>query len=112
MRRAQVCFSGDLSLLLEPYDERKGGIAEPPGFRVLWRPGLTTNGSFGCRDANEASWSQPVDAVERIVDPTTEPPAFVDGDSSYGNLDNVKVLGTTAATVASVPLHDRQEGEI
>nr|WP_271553776.1 isocitrate lyase/phosphoenolpyruvate mutase family protein [Bradyrhizobium sp. CCBAU 45394] len=46
---------------------------------------------MGYRDANEASWSQLVDVVERIGD-SAELPVLVDGDSGFGNFNNARLL--------------------
>ncbi|WP_346658131.1 isocitrate lyase/phosphoenolpyruvate mutase family protein [Bradyrhizobium sp. 154] len=40
--------------------------------------------SRGYRDANEASWTQFLQSVERIV-ASAEPPVLVDGDGGFGN---------------------------
>ncbi|WP_404536914.1 isocitrate lyase/phosphoenolpyruvate mutase family protein [Bradyrhizobium ottawaense] len=50
----------------------------------LWASGLSIASSLGYRDANEASWSQLVQSVERMVD-STELAVLVDGDGGFGN---------------------------
>lgn len=79
--RAEVCSNGELSFLMEAHDGLSARIAERSGFKRLWASGLSIASSLGFRDANEASWSQLVESVERIVD-TTELPVLVDGDGA------------------------------
>ncbi|WP_407152488.1 phosphoenolpyruvate mutase [Bradyrhizobium sp. ORS 86] len=89
--RAQVCCSSDLSFLMEAHDGLSAAIAERAGFKGLWASGLSIACSLGYRDANEASWSQVVDVVERIVD-TSQLPVLVDGDGGFGNFNNARLL--------------------
>ncbi|KRR09350.1 phosphoenolpyruvate phosphomutase [Bradyrhizobium valentinum] len=89
--RAQVCSSSELSFLMEAHDGLSAAIAERAGFKGLWASGLSIACSLGYRDANEASWNQLVDAVERIVD-STQLPVLVDGDGGFGNFNNARLL--------------------
>ncbi|MFB6464038.1 phosphoenolpyruvate mutase [Bradyrhizobium tunisiense] len=89
--RAEICSKSDLSFLMEAHDALSGAIAKRAGFKGLWASGLSIASSLGYRDANEASWSQLVDVVERIVD-STELPVLVDGDSGFGNFNNARLL--------------------
>jgi len=89
--REQICFSRELSFLMEAHDGLSGAIAEQAGFRGVWASGLSISCSLGYRDANEASWTQVVDAVERIGD-STELPGLGDGDSGCGNFNNARLL--------------------
>lgn len=89
--RAQVCSNNELSFLMEAHDGLSGAIAKRAGFKGLWASGLSIACSLGYRDANEASWSQVVDVVERIVD-STELPVLVDGDGGFGNFNNARLL--------------------
>lgn len=82
--RAEICSNGELSYLMEAHDGLSARNAERPGFKGLWASGLSIASSLGFRDANEASWSQLVESVERIVD-STELPVLVDGDGGFGN---------------------------
>ncbi|MCG2633090.1 MULTISPECIES: phosphoenolpyruvate mutase [Bradyrhizobium] len=91
MLRAQICSNRDLSFLMEAHDALSGAIAKRAGFKGLWASGLAIASSLGYRDANEASWSQLVDVVERIVD-STELPVLVDGDGGFGNFNNARLL--------------------
>jgi len=89
--RAQVCSNGELSFLMEAHDGLSATIAQRSGFKGLWASGLSIACSLGYRDANEASWSQLVDAVERIVD-SSQLPVLVDGDGGFGNFNNARLL--------------------
>lgn len=89
--RAQICSNRDLSFVMEAHDALSGLIAKRAGFKALWASGLSIASSLGYRDANEASWSELVDVVERIVD-ATELPVLVDGDGGFGNFNNARLL--------------------
>lgn len=79
--RREVCTIAELSFLMEAHDGLSAAIAERAGFKGLWASGQSIACSLGYPDANEASWSQLVDAVERIVD-SSQLPVLVDGDGS------------------------------
>lgn len=89
--RAEIYSKSDLLFLMEAHDALSGAIAKRAGFKGLWASGLSIASSLGYRDANEASWSQFVDVVERIVD-STELPVLVDGDGGFGNFNNARLL--------------------
>jgi len=91
MLRAQVCSHGELSFLMEAHDSLSATIAQRSGFKGLWASGLSIACSLGYRDANEASWSQFVDAVERMVD-SSHLPVLVDGDGGFGHFNNARLL--------------------
>jgi phosphoenolpyruvate phosphomutase len=106
--RRQICSNQQLCFLMEAHDGLSGAIAERVGFRGLWASGLSISCSLGYRDANEASWTQVVDAVERIVD-STELPVLVDGDSGFGNFNNARLLARKLRQrgAAGVALEDK-----
>jgi phosphoenolpyruvate phosphomutase len=87
----ELILSNDLSFLMEAHDGLSAAIAERAGFRGLWASGLSISSALGYRDANEASWTQVVDVVERMVD-ATNIPVLVDGDSGFGNFNNARLL--------------------
>ncbi|WP_342710021.1 phosphoenolpyruvate mutase [Bradyrhizobium sp. B124] len=89
--RAQVCSKNTLSFLMEAHDGLSATIAQRAGFKGLWASGRSIASSLGYRDANEASWGQLVDAVERIVD-SGQLPVLVDGDGGFGNFNNARLL--------------------
>lgn len=89
--RGEISSKTTVSFLMEAHDALSGAIAKRAGFKSLWASGLSIASSLGYRDANEASWSQLVDVVERIVD-STELPVLVDGDGGFGNFNNARLL--------------------
>lgn len=89
--RAEICSKSDLLFLMEAHDALSGAIAKRAGFKGLWASGLSIASCLGYRDANEASCSQFVDVVERIVD-SSELPVLVDGDGGFGNFNNARLL--------------------
>lgn len=89
--RDEICSKTTVSFLMEAHDALSAAIAKRAGFKSLWASGLSIASSLGYRDANEASWSQLVDVVERIVD-STELPVLVDGDGGFGNFNNARLL--------------------
>lgn len=91
MLRAEICCKRTLYFLMEAHDALSGAIAKRAGFKGLWASGLSIASSLGYRDVNEASWSQLVDVVERIVD-ATELPVLVDGDGGFGNFNNARLV--------------------
>jgi phosphoenolpyruvate phosphomutase len=87
----ELILSNDLAFLMEAHDALSAAVAERAGFRGLWASGLSISSALGYRDANEASWTQVVDVVERMVD-ATNIPVLVDGDSGFGNFNNARLL--------------------
>jgi phosphoenolpyruvate phosphomutase len=81
----------NLAFLMEAHDALSAAIAQRAGFKGLWASGLSISSALGFRDANEASWTQIVDVVERIVD-ATNVPVLVDGDSGFGNFNNARLV--------------------
>jgi phosphoenolpyruvate phosphomutase len=88
--RTLVCDGSKLSFLMEAHDALSAAIAEHAGFEGLWASGLSIASTLGFRDANEASWTQVVDTVERMADATAMP-ILVDGDSGFGNFNNARL---------------------
>lgn len=80
----------ELSFLMEAHDALSASVAERAGFKGLWASGLSISSSLGYRDANEASWTQVVDVVERMADAVSVP-ILVDGDSGFGNFNNARL---------------------
>jgi phosphoenolpyruvate phosphomutase len=88
--RKQI-FSPELNFLMEAHNGISAKIAEEAGFKGLWASGLTISTSLGLRDSNEASWTQVLDVLEYMADATSLP-ILVDGDTGYGNFNNVRRL--------------------
>ncbi len=88
--RAEICSPG-LSFLMEAHNGLSARIVEEAGFRGIWASGLTISASLGLRDSNEASWTQVLDVLEYMADAAAIP-ILVDGDTGYGNFNNVRRL--------------------
>jgi phosphoenolpyruvate phosphomutase len=86
----ELLDSSELHFLMEAHDALSAAIVERSGFKGLWASGLSIASSLGFRDANEASWTQVVEVVERMADATTVP-ILVDGDSGFGNFNNARL---------------------
>ncbi|KAA3509354.1 phosphoenolpyruvate mutase [Agrobacterium vitis] len=85
--------SQELEFVMEAHDGLSAAISARAGFKALWASGLSISSSLGYRDANEASWTQVVDVVERMAD-ASGLPILVDGDSGFGNFNNARLLAT------------------
>ena len=59
--------------------------------RAIWASGLTVSAALGVRDNNEASWTQVLEVLEFMADATSVP-ILLDGDTGYGNFNNVRRL--------------------
>jgi phosphoenolpyruvate phosphomutase len=66
-------------------------VVEEAGFPGIWASGLCLSAQFGVRDNNEASWTQVLEMLEFMADATTVP-ILLDGDTGYGNFNNVRRL--------------------
>src|SRR5262249_40532030 len=82
--------SPGLEFLMEAHDALSAAIVERAGFKGIWASGLSIASSLGFRDANEASWTQVVEVVERMAD-ATDVPILVDGDTGFGNFNNARL---------------------
>lgn len=76
---------------MEAHSGLSAKIVEEAGFAGIWASGLSISASFGLRDNNEASWTEVLDVIEFMADATTLP-ILVDGDTGYGNFNNVRRL--------------------
>ncbi|KQS51483.1 MULTISPECIES: phosphoenolpyruvate mutase [unclassified Sphingomonas] len=81
----------DLAFLMEAHSGLSAKIAEEAGFGGIWASGLSISASLGLRDSNEASWTQVLDVLEYMADACALP-ILVDGDTGYGNFNNVRRL--------------------
>jgi phosphoenolpyruvate phosphomutase len=106
--RSEICSNRELSFLMEAHDGLSAAVAEHAGFKGLWASGLSISSSLGYRDANEASWTELVDVVERMAD-ASDLPILVDGDSGFGNFNNARLLARKLAQrgAAGVALEDK-----
>jgi len=99
----------DLAFLMEAHDGLSARIAAEAGFEGVWASGLTMSASFGVRDNNELAWSQVVDHVGFMADAAAPVPVLVDGDTGYGNFNNMRrlVRKLEQAGVAGVTIEDK-----
>ncbi len=83
--------SGDLEFIMEAHNGLSAKIVEEAGFKGIWGSGLAVSASLGVRDNNEASWTQVLDVLEFMSDATSIP-ILLDGDTGYGNFNNMRRL--------------------
>ena len=81
--------SPELQIVMGAYDALSARIVERAGFGAIWASGLCMSSAIGLRDCNEASVSQILTVLEYMADATCAP-ILVDGDSGYGNFNNVR----------------------
>jgi len=81
----------ELAFLMEAHNGLSAKIAEEAGFEGIWGSGLSISAALGCRDNNEASWTQVLEVVEFMADATTIP-ILLDGDTGYGNFNSMRRL--------------------
>ena len=81
----------ELAFIMEAHSGLSAKIVEEAGFAGVWASGLSISAMLGLRDNNEASWTQVLDVLEFMADATTLP-ILVDGDTGYGNFNNVRRL--------------------
>ena len=90
-RFRQLLHSDRLEFLLEAHNGLSAKIGEEAGFQGLWASGLSLSAQFGVRDNNEASWTQVLEMLEFMADATAVP-ILLDGDTGYGNFNNMRRL--------------------
>jgi len=90
-RLRALLASSRLEFLMEAHNGLSARIVEEAGFAGIWASGLAISAQLGVRDSNEASWSQVVEVVEFMADATTLP-ILLDGDTGYGNFNNMRRL--------------------
>ena len=100
--------SGSLEFIMEAHNGLSARIVEEAGFAGIWASGLAVSAAFGVRDSNEASWTQVLEAVEFMADATSVP-ILLDGDTGYGNFNNLRRLVTKLESrgVAGVCIEDK-----
>ncbi len=81
----------ELAFIMEAHSGLSAKIVEEAGFSGVWASGLSISAMLGLRDNNEASWTQVLETLEYMADATTLP-ILVDGDTGYGNFNNVRRL--------------------
>lgn len=90
-RFRQLLASSELEFLLEAHNGITAKIVEEAGFCGIWAGGLCMSAQYGVRDSNEASWTQVLEMLEFMADATSIP-ILLDGDTGYGNFNNVRRL--------------------
>lgn len=86
-----LLISDELEFIMEAHNGLSAKIAEEAGFKGIWGSGLSISASLGVRDNNEASWTQVLEVVEYMSD-ATKIPILLDGDTGYGNFNNMRRL--------------------
>ena len=86
-----LLHSPHTEILLEAHNGASAIIAEQSGADGIWGSGLAVSMQYGVRDNNEVSWTQVVDMLEFMSD-VTQIPILMDGDTGYGNFNNVRRL--------------------
>lgn len=81
--------SAETEFLMEAHNGISAKIAEESGFKGIWASGLSISAALGVRDSNEASWTQVLEVLEFMSD-ATNIPILVDGDTGYGNFNNLR----------------------
>ncbi len=107
-RLRQLVTRPDLAFLMEAHSGVSARIVEEAGFEGVWGSGLTISAGFGVRDNNELSWSQVVDHVAFMAEATSVP-LLLDGDTGYGNFNNMRrlVRKLEQVGVAGVTIEDK-----
>lgn len=90
-RFRSMLSSPDLEFIMEAHNGLSAKIVEETGFKGIWASGLSISAALGVRDNNEASWTQVVDVLEFMSDATSIP-IMLDGDTGYGNFNNMRRL--------------------
>src|SRR5215471_15714585 len=90
-RLRQMLLSDQLEFLMEAHNGLSARIVREAGFSGIWASGLSISAQLGVRDNNEASWTQVVDVLEFMAD-ASDLPILLDGDTGYGNFNNVRRL--------------------
>ena len=100
--------SPELEFIMEAHNGLSARIVEEAGFKGIWGSGLSISAALGVRDNNEASWTQILEVLEFMSD-VTAIPILLDGDTGYGNFNNMRRLVTKLEQrgVAGVCIEDK-----
>ena len=100
--------SSELEFIMEAHNGLSARIVEEAGFKGIWGSGLSISAALGVRDNNEASWTQVLDVMEFMSD-VTSIPILLDGDTGYGNFNNMRRLVTKLEQrgIAGVCIEDK-----
>jgi len=107
-RLRALLASPELEFLMEAHDGMSAKIVEAAGFAGIWASGLSISTALGVRDNNEASWTQVLEVLEFMSDATSVP-ILVDGDTGYGNFNNLRrVVGKLCQRgIAGICIEDK-----
>ncbi|MBN6051138.1 phosphoenolpyruvate mutase, partial [Nonomuraea sp. RK-328] len=96
------------TLVMGAHDGLSARIAAEAGFPALWASGLCMSTALGVRDSDEASWTELLGLVARVVE-AAGLPVLVDGDTGYGNFNTARRFATQAERIgaAGVCLEDK-----
>jgi phosphoenolpyruvate phosphomutase len=100
--------ANELDFLIDAHNGISAKVGEEAGFKGLWAGGLCMSAQYGVRDSNEASWTQVLEMLEFMADATSIP-ILLDGDTGYGNFNNVRRLVTKLEQrgIAAVCIEDK-----
>lgn len=87
----KMLHANELGFLMEAHNGLSAKIVENAGFKGIWASGLSISAALGVRDNNEASWTQVLEVIEFMSDATSIP-ILLDGDTGYGNFNNMRRL--------------------
>jgi len=107
-RLRDLLLSDQVAVLMEAHNGLSAKLAAEAGFKALWGSGLSVSAALGVRDNNEASWTQVLEVLEFMAD-ATDLPILLDGDTGYGNFNNVRrlVKKLEQRNIAGVCLEDK-----
>ncbi|MBL4719978.1 MAG: phosphoenolpyruvate mutase [Alphaproteobacteria bacterium] len=90
-RFREMLTQSSLDFIMEAHNGLSARVVEETGFSGIWASGLSMSAALGVRDNNEASWTQVMEVLEFMSDATSIP-ILVDGDTGYGNFNNMRRL--------------------
>lgn len=107
-RLRELLSKPDPTSIMGAFDGLSARIAKEAGFGALWASGLCMSTALGLRDSDEASWTDLLTMVARVVE-ATDLPVLVDGDTGYGNFNTARRFATQAERIgaAGVCLEDK-----
>ncbi|MEU4833783.1 phosphoenolpyruvate mutase [Streptosporangium sp. NPDC023615] len=96
------------ALLMGAHDGLSARIAAESGFSGLWASGFCISTALGVRDSDEASWTDLLGMIARVVE-AAGLPVLVDGDTGYGNFNTARLFTAHAERIgaAGVCLEDK-----
>ncbi len=87
----ELLQSDSIEFIMEAHNGLSAKIVQETGFKGIWASGLSMSAALGVRDNNEASWTQVLEVCEFMAD-ATDIPILLDGDTGYGNFNNMRRL--------------------